>query len=667
MKVLVAEDNADSRRLLKKQLQAFGHDVVDTINGTEALARAMVEPPDILVTDILMPEMDGYQLCYIWKQDEQLLGIPLVFYSATYTSAEDEKFALSLGADAFIRKPAEPEVFLRTLSSVLEKARSGNLNRPRADPPELLSYLKEYNKRLLNKLNKKVSQLEEEIGHRKQAEEASRQKEQQFRELANSITDIFFALDKDLRYTYWNKAIEKFTGIPEKDALAKRVDEIFPESLGRASTEQVYREVLETKESRFFITDIPFDGSLRITEISVYPSTEGLSVFAKDITELRKLQEEQSKMAKLESIGILAGGIAHDFNNLLTSIMGNIGLARRYVAPTSKAYEMLDEAERASAKAKDLTRQLLTFSKGGAPVKETAVVSELIKETASFVLHGSDVRLEFSIPENLWAVEIDKGQISQVIQNIVINADEAMPTGGTLEISAENQVIVKKGELPVPPGNYIHLSIKDQGIGMSRDHLARIFEPYYTTKQKGSGLGLAVAYSIIVNHSGYITAESIQNVGTTFHIYLPASGRPAPPVKEHLVEKPVRGEGRILVMDDEEDIRNMLHKMLEFVGYRAEQAKDGLEAIEMYQKGRETGKPFVAVILDLTVPGGMGGKDVIKKLREIDPDVKAIVSSGYTTDPIMSEYREHGFKAVVSKPYSISKMEETLHKVLTEK
>jgi two-component system cell cycle sensor histidine kinase/response regulator CckA len=318
-------------------------------------------------------------------------------------------------------------------------------------------------------------------------------------------------------------------------------------------------------------------------------------------------------------------------------------------------------------RAKDLTQQLLTFSKGGSPIRKSTAISEMIKDTATFALSGSDVRLEFSLPEDLWAVEIDEGQMSQVIQNIVINADQAMPAGGTLNISARNTAIQRLGALLLPKGNYVQIDIKDEGVGMSKQQLARLFEPYFTTKQKGSGLGLATAYSIIKNHGGHITAESTQNVGTTFHIYLPASSKPAPVKRKPAREKPVRGKGRILVMDDEEIIRLLLSKMLTSAGYKVELTKDGAEAVELYRKARESGQPFAAVILDLTVPGGMGGKETVKKLLEIDPHAKVIVSSGYATDPVMSEYKKYGFSAVVAKPYNVGQMEETLHDVLAGK
>jgi len=391
----------------------------------------------------------------------------------------------------------------------------------------------------------------------------------------------------------------------------------------------------------------------------------GVAVYAHDISERKQLEEERQQVEKLESIGTLAGGIAHNFNNLLTGILGNITLAQRYVEPGSQAADRLLEAEKASLRAKDLTQQLLTFSTGGAPVKKTASIAELLQESATFALRGSKVRCEFSLPDDLWPVEVDEGQMSQVITNLILNADQAMPGGGTINIRAENTVIKGKRDLPLPKGNYIKITVKDQGIGIPKKHLAKIFDPYFTTKQKGSGLGLATTYSIIKNHEGYITVESEVGVGTTFHIQLPASKKPAPVKAKAKKEAPVGGKGRILVMDDEEMIRKMLSKMLPLDGYEVELAKDGAEAVELYRKARESGQPFDAVIMDLTIPGGMGGKEAIKKLLEIDPDVKAIVSSGYATDPIMADFKKYGFSAVVTKPYSFEELEKTLRNMLT--
>jgi signal transduction histidine kinase/ActR/RegA family two-component response regulator len=380
-----------------------------------------------------------------------------------------------------------------------------------------------------------------------------------------------------------------------------------------------------------------------------------------DITERKRLEEELLRAQKLESVGLLAGGIAHDFNNILTIIMGNISLAKTDLAQGDDPSELLTEAERASKRAQTLTKQLLTFAKGGAPVKEITSLKDVIKETSLFVLRGSKSRCEFSIAEDLWPADVDIGQISQVMNNIVINANQAMPEGGTILISAENLVINESLDFSIKPGRYIKVSIQDQGVGIAEKHLANIFDPYFTTKQEGSGLGLATTYSIIKKHEGHITMESQLGVGTTFHIYLLASDK-AVPEKEEV--KLIKGHGRVLVMDDEASLRKMVGRMLEKLGYESKFAKDGAEAIRMVKEAKEAKKPYDAVILDLTVPGGMGGKEAINKLLEIDPELKAIVSSGYSDDPVLANFKEYGFKGMMPKPFESRSLGKVLHEVL---
>jgi two-component system cell cycle sensor histidine kinase/response regulator CckA len=372
------------------------------------------------------------------------------------------------------------------------------------------------------------------------------------------------------------------------------------------------------------------------------------------------LQQEQLRAAKLESIGTLAGGIAHDFNNLLTGIMGNIGLAKTLLPPSGNVFEILDEAEKAAARSRDLTQQLLTFARGGKPIKKVINIIGLIKESAAFALHGSKVKLELSLPDNLWLVEADEGQIGQVIHNLVINAGEAMPHGGTLIISARNLNIRRAGALPLSGGNYVEIDVSDTGLGIAPEHLSRIFEPYFTTKHKGSGLGLTSAYSIIKGHGGALLAESVLNKGSVFHIYLPASRKTARGEKKVADKKSTQAGGKVLIMDDDEIIRKMLKNMLNLAGYEVEASADGEEALAKYKEAIDAQNPFSAVIMDLTIPGGMGGKEAITKLLEIDPEASVIVSSGYATDAIMSEYKKYGFSAVIAKPYSIKQLQETI-------
>jgi PAS domain S-box-containing protein len=383
----------------------------------------------------------------------------------------------------------------------------------------------------------------------------------------------------------------------------------------------------------------------------------------RDITERKKLEEELVNVQKLESVGLLAGGIAHDFNNLLTAILGNINLAKIYLKTGDKAFERLVEAEKAIFRTKDLTRQLLTFSKGGAPVRKTASIAEVIRESAQFALRRSKVQIDFLIPDDLRPVEIDEGQMSQVVNNLIINADQAMPEGGGIRVECRN-VVVREGEaLPLKEGKYIKISFEDHGSGIVPEHLPRIFDPYFTTKETGSGLGLATTYSIIKRHDGAITVESAPGAGTTFYIYLPASEARSLPEKA-IEETVFEGAGRVLVMDDEKIVREVAAEILKNLGYEVEVARDGAEVITLYTTAKRSGKAFQAVIMDITVPGGMGGEEAIKKLREFDPGIKAIVSSGYSNDPIMAHYGTYGFKDVIEKPYTSMALGKVVHKVL---
>jgi PAS domain S-box-containing protein len=383
----------------------------------------------------------------------------------------------------------------------------------------------------------------------------------------------------------------------------------------------------------------------------------------KEITDREKMEEELLKAQKLESVAILAGGIAHDFNNLLASILGNIGLAMLDIDRDHQAFKQLVGAEKASLRAQDLTRQLLTFSKGGAPVKKATDIGELVKESASFALRGSRVKYDFSIAGDLKLVDVDEGQMSQVIHNLVINADHAMPEGGTIAIRCRNISNEVYGSLPLREGGYVCISVEDHGVGIPKEHLPKIFDPYFTTKQKGSGLGLATTYSIVKKHGGTITVESELGVGTIFHVYLPALR------ETKLLKKPEegalrKGTGTILVMDDEAEVRETTGNVLRRLGYEVAFALDGGEAIELYLQAKDAGSPFDLVIMDLTIPGGLGGKETLKKLREIDPGIKAIVSSGYSNDPVMADFRNHGFSGVVTKPYRIKELSEEVHRVI---
>ncbi|MDP6777005.1 MAG: ATP-binding protein, partial [Candidatus Latescibacteria bacterium] len=393
---------------------------------------------------------------------------------------------------------------------------------------------------------------------------------------------------------------------------------------------------------------------------------EGVRAVVVDITERQRAEEELRKMQRLESIGVLAGGIAHDYNNILTAILGNISLILLNQDLDDETQRRLREAEAASIQARSLTHQLLTFSKGGTPVKKTVAVEGLMKDAVGFSLRGANVVGKFSFSEDLGAVEVDEGQIGQVLNNLVINAKQAMPEGGSIDVSAGNVDVMADSALPLEPGRYVRISVADQGTGIPAAHLSRIFDPYFTTKQEGSGLGLAVCYSVINGHDGHITVESELGVGSTFHVYLPASADSPADSTDAEASWHVGG-GRVLIMDDEEIVRYVAGGILEETGYEVAYAENGEEAIRLYQEAMAAGHSFDVVLMDLTVPGGMGGKECIHRIREIDPDVKAIVSSGYAEDPVMAEYRDHGFSEVVPKPYKMAGLCAAVHRLVEQR
>lgn len=383
----------------------------------------------------------------------------------------------------------------------------------------------------------------------------------------------------------------------------------------------------------------------------------------RDITETRRMENEILKVEKLESLGVLAGGIAHDFNNFLAGIIGNLSLAKLETTATDSILERLEEMEKAAMRAKNLTQQLLTFSKGGEPVRRIADLTHLVKESSLFAVRGSSVRCAFNFESGSLFSEVDEGQLAQVIHNLTLNAVQAMPEGGDVHIGGERIELPENNSLSLDAGQYLKVSIRDHGTGIKKEHLKKIFDPYFTTKQKGSGLGLAVAHSVIEKHGGRITLDSELGIGTTFAIYLPELQKGD--VQKQAESRVLKAAGgSILVMDDEDIIRKLATQMLEKMGFGVTVARSGEEALRLYHQAFTAGQAFDAVILDLTVPGGMGGKETIGKLLELDPNVKAIVSSGYSNDPVLSNYTRYGFRQAVGKPYRIQELSDALHAVL---
>jgi PAS domain S-box-containing protein len=521
------------------------------------------------------------------------------------------------------------------------------------------------------------AQLQQEVAERTTTEDLLAEEKERLAVTLRSIGEGVITTDISGRVLLVNRVAERLTGWKQEYAAGGHLAQVL--SLIDEKTRAPVENPALHPTNQDGSLDVPFravlvarDGTERFIEESASIMSDhenrtiGFVIVFRDITERQKLENELARTQKLESLGLLAGGIAHDFNNILTALFGNIILARMHMEADSPGYEHLTEAEKAMVRAKELTQQLLTFSKGGAPVKETADITGIIIDSTKFMLRGSRSRCEYTISPSLWSVDVDVGQISQVINNIVINADHAMPGGGVIRVSAMNYLVKKGTPLPLTPGRYVKITIADKGTGIPKENLTRIFDPYFTTKAKGSGLGLSTALSIIRKHSGHIEIESEPGVGTSVHIYLPASEKDlsGPKTGNNL---PIHGSGRILVMDDEEAILDMVTALLSHFGYRSSVACDGEEAIALYKEAAALNDPFAVIIMDLTIPGGLGGKETIARLHEVDPFVKAVVSSGYSTDPIMANFRQYGFAGILTKPYTAAEMSEILKKILSEK
>ncbi|HEY3355426.1 MAG TPA: PAS domain-containing protein [Polyangia bacterium] len=486
-----------------------------------------------------------------------------------------------------------------------------------------------------------------------------------------SIGDGVISTDTTGSVALLNPAAARLTGWSPEDAAGRALEDVFrlaPASGG--APVQPAREALArgvVVEPGEDLALLAHDGTRRLVTASAAPVRDraggliGAVLSFRDVTEQRRMAEELFNARKLESVGILAGGIAHDFNNILEGILGNINLAQSRLTSSDGARQYLAAAEKAALRARGLTRQLLTFSRGGDPVKEVSCIAGIMRDAANLALGGSAVSCRLALPADLWPVAVDRAQLSQVFQNLVINARHAMPGGGTVTISGRN---VEGAPLPhLPPGRYVRVVVADRGGGIPADILDKIFDPYFTTKEGGSGLGLAVAFSVIQKHAGRIVVESREGEGATFTIDLPAAAgavaaAPAP-------ELPPRGRGgRVLIMDDDEDVLEVTGEILAHLGFEALFARDGREAIAAYQRALQAGVRLDLVIMDLTVPGGMGGVPAVREILAIDPDAKVIVSSGYCDDPCLANHRAHGFVAAAVKPYTVDEMRAKIASVL---
>ncbi|WP_447963061.1 PAS domain S-box protein [Nitrospira sp. Ecomares 2.1] len=513
-----------------------------------------------------------------------------------------------------------------------------------------------------------------DISDRKRLEQALIAEKDHLVTTLQSVAEGIITTDREGRISFLNPLAEQITEWTTHEALHRPFQEIF--RLTGDSKKNDAEPSLQFSSRTLVLSELDAPQQLltkcgRQRKITVREGPirdhsghlVGTVIVFRDITDQSRQLEEQQRISKLNSLGVLAGGLAHDFNNILTTILGNVFVAKLRMVSSDPLTQNLEQAEQACLRAKELTQQLLTFAKGGAPIKTSIALGELLRKSTIFALSGSSISCHFDIPDDLWPLDADPGQIRQVFQNITLNARQAMPHAGHLSLKVENVRLNDSSALPSPaliPGNYVRISFEDQGNGIEARQLANIFDPYYTTKPGASGLGLATAHSIIQQHHGHISVTSKVGVGTIFTLFLP-SAHVTPEVEtENIPAIPRNYRGRVLVMDDEHSIRRMVEDALTQFGYDVVSAPDGQTAINLVSKGLADGKKFEVVILDLTIPGAMGGVKAIQHLRKLDPRIKAIVTSGYSDDPIMCDFQEHGFQGILVKPYKIFDLAKTL-------
>lgn len=628
IRVLYIEDDRGIARLLSRKLKKRGYSVDVAFDGKEGLSRLEAEDYDILILDHYLPVHSGFEII---KTLTDKNALPPTIMVTAMSDAKLAVKAMKMGASDYIIKDVEVE-YMEIIPSIIEKV----LNQ--------------------NKM----------MDEKKKAEDALRESEGRFRLLFEQSNDAIFIQSLEGKIIDVNQRACEMLKMEKAELINTCIfDLCLPED--KELCKKKYYEIREKGDVISESLLLRKDSECVNVEISsriICGEKIIIQSIMRDITIRRKMEQELAKVEKLESLGVLAGGIAHDFNNVLSGIIGNISIAKLDLNPDNVLNEYLSEAIKASLQAKNLAQQLLVFSRGGEPIRKICDIEELLRESARFSLIGTNVRVEFVFPPDLWVVEIDEGQIRQVIGNIILNAQQAMPGGGVIKVKVKNKFIESGGVLPLDSGKYVEIIIKDKGIGIQEKNLTKVFDPYFTTKKKGNGLGLTTCYSIIKKHGGYITVESELGVGTTFHIYIPASKKKVTTKRKIQPITLKSGQGRVLVMDDEEVIIRVLGKMLIHLGYEADFAKDGAEAINKYRMARDNGNPFDIVIMDLTIPGGMGGKDTIKKILKIDPKIRAIVSSGYSNDPIMANFQEYGFRACLAKPYKIGELGEVIQNVI---
>lgn len=678
-RVLIVDDQEDSLYLLSALLQGHGYSVETARNGADALAKARKCLPNLVISDLLMPVMDGYTLLRHWRADEQLWRIPFVVYTATYIDPKDEQLALDLGANAFIVKPAEPEPFMDRIEEVLTRHKTNALAPSvRTDLTEQV-LVTQYNEALIRKLEAKMQQLEhanralqEDIAARIEAEEA-------LRKLSAAVEQSPVAVvisDRDGLIEYVNPQFSRMTGYPLEELYGRNLRLLKSGETPLETYQDLWNTITAGGQWRGEFHNRKKDGTLYWDQSAISPIRDASGAIThflavkEDITAQKVLEAQLVQAQKMEAVGRLAGGIAHDFNNMLSVILGYTEAALSELKPMDPLYKDLEEVRSAARRSAELTRQLLTFSRRQTIAPIVLDLNAQLNGMQGLLrrLIGEDVVIEFDVCPDVWPVKVDPSQIDQIVANLAVNARDAMPNGGQLTIETRNVSLDEaycQEHADFPPGDYVMIAVSDTGCGMDSATLAHVFEPFFTTKGegKGTGLGLATVYGVVKQNRGSVNIYSEPNHGTTFRVYLPRyvgeESATAAAAQETIIG---RGHETILLVEDEGMLRSLGKRLLERLGYSVLEAAGPGDAITLCE--RYPGEIHL-LLTDLIMPV-MNGKELTERVRALRPAVKVLYMSGYTADIIGHHGMLERGTNFIEKPFTLTKIGIIVRRILDE-
>jgi PAS domain S-box-containing protein len=681
-RILVVDDQEENRYLIEVLLKGNGYEAFSTNNGAEALAQLHSGEFDLIISDILMPVMDGFELCRQVKADERLRRIPFIVYTATYTGPQDEAFAMKIGANQFLQKPCEPELLMATVREVMAAARSGEAAPP-PEPPQDEEVFKLYNERLVRKLEQKMLQLEQETKTLRETEKALRISERKYRRLHESITDGYAYVDMQGFIRESNESFRRMLGYTDEELSRLTYIDLTPEKWRAYEQEIVTTQVLSQGYSEVYEKEYcNKDGRVFPVELRTFlvrndvDEKEGMWALVRDVTERKQaekaqkeLEEQLHQAQKMESIGRLAGGVAHDFNNMLSVILSYAQMGLEKTESGSSLHGYLQDILDAAQRSVNMTRQLLAFARKQAIVPQVLDLNETVEGMLKMLrrLIGEDIQLRWLPQAKLWPVKIDPSQVDQLLANLLVNSRDAIAGVGSITIETGMAMFDQAycgHHAGAAPGEYVLLAVSDDGSGMAREILDKIFEPFFTTKELGlgTGLGLSTVYGIVKQNNGSINVYSEPGKGTTFKIYLPRHT-----IKPAMVapERPAttqRGQGEtVLVVEDEPAILKMASVMMLGLGYKVLSANSPLEAIKISHRHTE-----IDLLLSDVIMPEMTGKDLAELLMVSHPNLKCLFMSGYTANVIASHgVLEEGIN-FIQKPFSVRELSIKLREALAK-